>query len=86
MAFPTNTLGILIAIVSAFALVHSAHSIPRLLKYEDKAKKAAEWSRTAEKNLWDIRYTVGTGFAGVSAFATGLRKLRRRLREHADER
>ncbi|KAF9871364.1 hypothetical protein CkaCkLH20_11285 [Colletotrichum karsti] len=64
MAFPTNMLGVLIAIVSVFALVHSADSIPRLLKYEDKAKKAAEWSRTAEKNLWDIRYTVGTGFVG----------------------
>lgn len=65
MAFPTNMLGILIALVSAFALVHSADSIPRLLKYEDKAKKAAEWSRTAEKQLWEIRYTVGTGFVGV---------------------
>ncbi|KAK1706094.1 hypothetical protein CaCOL14_012488 [Colletotrichum acutatum] len=71
MAFPTNMLGILIALVSAFALVHSADSIPRLLKYEDKAKKAAEWSRTAEKQLWEIRYTVGTGFVGclVSAIS-----------------
>ncbi|KAE9567807.1 hypothetical protein CGCF415_v014880 [Colletotrichum fructicola] len=64
MAFPTNVLGILIALISGFALVHSADSIPRLLKYEEKAKKAAEWSRTAEKQLWEIRYTVGTGFVG----------------------
>ncbi|OLN87742.1 hypothetical protein CCHL11_05649 [Colletotrichum chlorophyti] len=64
MAFPTNVLGILIALVSGFGLVHSADSVPKLLKYEDKAKKAAEWSRTAEKALWDIRYTVGTGLVG----------------------
>ncbi|TDZ32852.1 hypothetical protein C8035_v011656 [Colletotrichum spinosum] len=64
MAFPTNVLGIIIAVISGFALTHSADSIPKLLKYEDKAKKAAEWSRTAEKQLWEIRYTVGTGFVG----------------------
>ncbi|KAK1992564.1 hypothetical protein LX36DRAFT_684827 [Colletotrichum falcatum] len=64
MAFPTNVLGVLIALVSGYALVHSVDSIPRLLKYEDKAKKAADWSSTAEKKLWEIRYTVGTGFVG----------------------
>ncbi|KAF6810494.1 hypothetical protein CSOJ01_06306 [Colletotrichum sojae] len=64
MAFPTNVLSLLIAAVSVYALAHSADSIPRLLKYEEKAKKAAEWSRTAEKTLWDVRYTVGTGFVG----------------------
>lgn len=68
MAFPTNALGMLIALVSAFALMHSADSIPRLLRYEGKAKKAAEWSRTAEKQLWEVRYTVATGFVGVSNF------------------
>ncbi|KAL0936783.1 uncharacterized protein CTRU02_208997 [Colletotrichum truncatum] len=71
MAFPTNILGVLIAVISGYGLYHSADSIPRLLKYEDKAKKAAEWSRTAEKNLWEIRYTVGTGLVGclVSAIS-----------------
>ncbi|KAK2043097.1 hypothetical protein LZ31DRAFT_468973 [Colletotrichum somersetense] len=64
MAFPTNVLGALIALVSGFALVHSADSIPRLLKYEDKVKRAADWSSTAEKKLWEIRYTVATGFVG----------------------
>ncbi|KAK2055461.1 hypothetical protein LY76DRAFT_520393 [Colletotrichum caudatum] len=73
MAFPTNVLGVLIALVSGFALVHSADSIPRLLKYEDKAKRAADWSSTAEKKLWEVRYTVATGFVGcLLSAASGL--------------
>ncbi|KAK2031643.1 hypothetical protein LX32DRAFT_262131 [Colletotrichum zoysiae] len=67
MAFPTNVLGVLIALASAFALVYSADSIPRLLKYEKyerKAQKAAEWSYKAEKKLWDLRCTIATGLVG----------------------
>jgi hypothetical protein len=53
--------------LSGYALLHSASSIPKLQKYEDKAKKAAEWSNAAEKRLWDTRYTVGAGFVAVCA-------------------
>ncbi|KAK2009031.1 hypothetical protein LZ32DRAFT_435930 [Colletotrichum eremochloae] len=67
MAFPTNVLGLLIALVSGFALVYSVDSISRLRKYEDleqKADKAAKWSSTADKKLRDLRYTLATGFVG----------------------
>jgi hypothetical protein len=61
--------------LSGYALMHSSNSIPKLQKYEDKAKKAAEWSNVAEKRLWDTRYTVGAGLIAVhtpqpSALAT----------------
>lgn len=55
-----------IAFTSAYCLYHSAQSIPKLRKYESKAEKAAKWSNTAEKRLWDTRYTVGAGFTMVN--------------------
>jgi hypothetical protein len=66
MAFLTGLVVVVIIGVSCYALYHSGQSIPKLLKYEDKAKKAAEWSKTAEKRLWDTRYTVAAGFVTVS--------------------
>jgi hypothetical protein len=56
-----------VAVISAYATWVSARSIPKLQKYEEKAQKAAEWSRTAEKRLWDTRYTVGAGLVTVSS-------------------
>jgi hypothetical protein len=58
----------LIGVVSAYALLQSARSIPRLQRYEKKAEKAAEWSKAAEKRLWDTRYTVGAGFIAVRVY------------------
>lgn len=55
-----------VALVSAYATAVSVKSIPKLRKYEAEAQKAAEWSRTAEKRLWDTRYTVGAGLIFVS--------------------
>ncbi|KAK5662515.1 hypothetical protein OQA88_8427 [Cercophora sp. LCS_1] len=52
-----------IAGTSGYSLYHSSQSIPKLRKYEDLAEKAAKWSNTAEKRLWDTGYTVGAGFA-----------------------
>jgi hypothetical protein len=57
-----------IACLSAYGLSHSARSIPKLKKYEDKAERAAKWSNTADKRLWDTRYTVGAGCVLVSCF------------------
>ncbi|KAK1579603.1 uncharacterized protein LY79DRAFT_705985 [Colletotrichum navitas] len=67
MAFPTNVLGVLIVLASGFALIYSVDSILRMKKYEDleeKANKAAEWSVTAEKKLWDLKLTLATGLVG----------------------
>ncbi|EFQ30423.1 hypothetical protein CGRA01v4_09966 [Colletotrichum graminicola] len=64
MAFPTNVLGVLIALASGFTLIYSVDSISRLKKYDDleeKANKAAEWSLTAEKKLRDLQLTLATG-------------------------
>ena len=66
MFFPTGLINVILAALSASALYRSTQSIPKLQKYEDDAKRAAEWSNTAEKRLWDTRYTVGAGFVAVS--------------------
>jgi hypothetical protein len=66
MASYTTAFAIILALGSGYSLSVSASSIPKLQKYEDKAKKAAEWSSTADKQLWDTRYTVGAGFVAVS--------------------
>lgn len=66
MALITTIFSVVIAIISVNSLYHSSDSIPKLQKYEGKAEKAAEWSRTADKRLWDTRYTVGAGFVSVS--------------------
>lgn len=65
MFFPTGLIAIFIALISGYGLFRSGSSIPKLQKYEEKAKKAAEWSAAAEKRLWDTRYTVGAGFTAV---------------------
>ena len=65
MSLRSMTAGAL-ALISAYAAWVSIQSIPKLRKYEEKAQKAAEWSRTAEKRLWDTRYTVGAGLRTVS--------------------
>ena len=70
MAFLTTGLLLVIAAVSGYCLLHSSSSIPKLQKYEGKAKKAAEWSTAAEKRLWDTRYTVAAGFISVCTVPT----------------
>jgi len=65
MIFPTSPVVLVLGAVSAGALYRSSQSIPKLQKYESDAKRAAEWSSTAEERLWATRYTVGAGFAAV---------------------
>ncbi|KAF3767246.1 hypothetical protein M406DRAFT_254750 [Cryphonectria parasitica EP155] len=60
--FPTGFVAVILSLVSGYALTQSLTSIANIKKYEEKAEKAAEWSGTAEKRLWDTRYTIGTGF------------------------
>ncbi|KAK0622662.1 hypothetical protein B0T14DRAFT_405133, partial [Immersiella caudata] len=67
MAFLSKILCLGIACTSAYSLYHSSQSIPKLRKYEEKAEKAAKWSNTAERRLWDTRYTVGAGVASALA-------------------
>jgi hypothetical protein len=63
----SNIVATLTTFASARALYYSLTSIPKLLNYEEKAKKAAKWSNSADKRLWDTRYTVAAGFLTVSA-------------------
>ncbi|ROW00421.1 hypothetical protein VPNG_07933 [Cytospora leucostoma] len=62
MSSLTSLLSIVISLVSGYATFQSFASIVNIKKYEEKAQRAAEWSNTAEKRLWDTRYTIGTGF------------------------
>ncbi|KAM9884810.1 hypothetical protein VDGL01_00995 [Verticillium dahliae] len=62
MVLISNILTLLVTAASGYAVYFSAQSIPKLQKYEQTAEKAAEWSSTAKKQLWDTRYTVGAGF------------------------
>ncbi|KAI3395851.1 hypothetical protein diail_788 [Diaporthe ilicicola] len=62
MFFPTGLVALIITLISAYALYQSVTSIANIQKYEEKAKKAAEWSNTAKDRLWSTRYTIGTGF------------------------
>lgn len=65
MFFPTGLVAGALILVSGYALNQSITSIANIKKYESKAEKAAEWSNTAEKRLWDTRYTIGTGCVSV---------------------
>lgn len=67
MFFPTGLVAGTLMLVSGYALDQSLTSIANIKKYETKAEKAAEWSDTAKKRLWDTRYTIGTGFVSVSS-------------------
>ncbi|KAK0630980.1 hypothetical protein B0T17DRAFT_507410 [Bombardia bombarda] len=69
MGILTGALSLVIANVSGYCLYHSAHSIPKLRKYESQAETAAGWSDAAKKRLWDTRYTVGAGFITASPHA-----------------
>ncbi|KAG6355789.1 hypothetical protein INS49_003755 [Diaporthe citri] len=62
MFFPTGLVALIITLISVYALRQSVTSIGNISKYEEKAKKAAEWSNTARDRLWGTRYTIGTGF------------------------
>lgn len=66
MFFPTGLVALIITLISAYTLNQSITSITNIKKYEDKAKKAAEWSNAARDRLWGTRYTIGTGFVSVS--------------------
>ena len=65
MSSLTSLVAIAISLGSGYATYQSVTSIQNVQKYEEKAEKAAEWSKTAEKRLWDTRYTIGTGFVSV---------------------
>lgn len=65
MSSLTSLVSIAISLVSGYATYQSFASIVNIKKYEDRAQKAAEWSNTAERRLWDTRYTIGTGFVSV---------------------
>lgn len=66
MFFPTGVVALILILVSGYALIQSLTSIANIKKYESKAEKAADWSSSAKKRLWDTRYTIGTGFVSVS--------------------
>ncbi|KAK2072371.1 hypothetical protein P8C59_006728 [Phyllachora maydis] len=63
MAFIPGLVAGVIVVLSCYALVNSAQSIPKLQTYEGKAQTAAEWSSTAAARLRDTRKTVAVGFA-----------------------
>lgn len=67
MFFPTGLVASILILVSGYALIQSLTSIANIKKYEKNAERAADWSSTAKKRLWDTRYTIGTGFVSVSA-------------------
>lgn len=77
MFFLTGLVALIITLVSAYAMYQSITSILNIRTYEERAKKAAEWSRTAKDRLWGTRYTIATGFVSVStampAFASSTR-------------
>ncbi|ROV87347.1 hypothetical protein VMCG_10702 [Cytospora schulzeri] len=62
MSSITSLVAVVLTLVSGYATYQSVASILNIRKYEEKAERAAEWSHTAEKRLWDTRYTIGTGF------------------------
>lgn len=66
MFFPAGLLALGIVFLSTFGLYRSVASILNIRIYEEKAEKAADWSNTAKKQLWDTRYTIGAGFISVS--------------------
>lgn len=68
MAFIPGLVAGVIVVLSCYALVNSAQSIPKLQTYEGKAQTAAEWSSTAAARLRDTRKTVAVGFAMVRMF------------------
>jgi hypothetical protein len=53
------------ALLSTYGLYHSYVSITNLMQYEEKSKKAAEWSNTAAHQLRKTRTTQATGAGAV---------------------
>jgi hypothetical protein len=66
MSFVIPTLSLPIALFSSYALYLSTQSIRRVMTYEEKAKKAAEWSAKASKDLHKTRTTHATGVLAAS--------------------
>lgn len=58
MSFLTGLVAVAIVLLSGFAAFSSAASMSNIKIYEGKAEKAADWSNTAKKQLWDTRYTI----------------------------
>ncbi|KUI63533.1 hypothetical protein VM1G_10257 [Cytospora mali] len=67
MSSLTTLVEVAITLVSGYATYQSTASIINIKKYEEKAERAAEWSHTAKKRLWDTRYTIGAGFMSCLA-------------------
>jgi hypothetical protein len=55
--------------LSAYSLYLSYQNITRLQQYEEKSKKAADWSNTAAQRLHKTRSTQTSGTATVSSNA-----------------
>jgi len=53
------------ALLSTYGLYHSYVSITNLMQYEEKSKKAAEWSNTAAHQLRKTRTTQATGAGAI---------------------
>lgn len=66
MSFLISLVALSNTILSGYTLYQSLGSISNVKTYEEKAEKAADWSNSAKKQLWDTRYTIGTGLVSVS--------------------
>lgn len=66
MSFLIGLIALSNTFISAYALSQSLASISNVKVYEEKAERAADWSNSAKKRLWDTRYTIGTGLFSVS--------------------
>lgn len=67
MTIPTGLAALSIVVLSSYALSQSIGSINNVQIYEEKAKKAADWSNAAKESLWKTRTTIGAGFVSVCA-------------------
>lgn len=61
----TTVVHALQAAFGVYNLYLSSQAIQNLLNYEEKTKKAAEWSNEAERQLWKTRYTQATNVGAV---------------------
>jgi hypothetical protein len=66
MPFLTGPVALSNTLLGAYTLSQSLASISNIKVYEGKAEKAADWSNSAKKQLWDTRFTIGAGLVSVS--------------------
>ena len=77
MPFPSALLLLGAAFVSGYAFVEHTQATVRLkLKYEEKGRKAARWSSSVERLMWDTRTTIAFGLvASAISFLSALNLL-----------